>query len=300
MHQLRPARCSPKTVSLWPAKSTVLTPRICCWTGRARAGRATAEVREAAFRAATKVRLWTVFLVNWRAAGRRADEKPLADMLRAVLSGDWGGRAREGGCGKGRRGGGKEERRGVDRASSSKLIPGAPTSQAPRQTQSSDLLDSPNGVGPIFFTSAPSSLALSPLGPTPSTVQDGCRPCVAATVGLGSRLWGVPNGDNGAHLQPACPRPSGEQGGATALACPVWPVCTSCYPPAKSHRPVKAREKSPPARCSRGLPRVAVSVSVLTRYAEVWSRHGPREAQHARSSKVHNAPLMLTRYPCIR
>jgi hypothetical protein len=84
----------------------------------------------------------------------------------------------------------KEERRGVDRASL-EAYTGAPN---PRQTQSSDLLDSPNGVGPIFFASAPSSLALSPLWPVPCTVQDGPRryrqPSVAATVGLGSRAVG--------------------------------------------------------------------------------------------------------------
>lgn len=113
-------------------------------------------------------------------------------------------------------------------------------------------------------------------------------------------VWGGPKRRQRS-TPPACqPTPVWGTGGVTALACPVWPVCTSCYPPAKSHRPVKARQKSPPASCSRGLPRVAVSVPVLTWYAEIWSRHGPREAQHARFSKVHNAPLMLTRYPCIR
>lgn len=221
-------------------------------------------------------------------------------MLTAVLSGDWGGRAREGGCGKGRRGGGKEERRGVDRASSSKLIPGAPTSQGPRQTQSSDLLDSPNGVGPIFFASAPSSLALSPLGPAPSTVQDGCRPCVAATVGLGSRLWGVPNGDNGPHLQPASPRPSGEQGGPLP-----WPVLSGLSALAAIHpRRVIVHSR-------RGRSHLPPVVLVACRVSPFQSqpslgmqRSGPDTGQEKPntpvSAKCTMHRWMLTRYPCIR
>lgn len=106
----------------------------------------------------------------------------------------------------------KEERCGADRASLKEAYTGAPTtSQVPSQTQSSDLLDSPNGVGPIFFTSAPSSLALSPLGLAPSTVQDGYRPCVAATVGPGFPAVGGPKRSQRT--------PVWGTGGATALAC---------------------------------------------------------------------------------
>lgn len=137
----------------------------------------------------------------------------------------------------------KEERRGVDRASL-EAYTGAPAPN-PRQTQSSDLLDSPNGVGPIFFTSAPSSLALSPLGPAgpaPCTVQDGTAGC------------GVPNGANGAQLQPS----------------PVWGtgVSTALASRAAIHREESSstqRQRKvtplPPVPC---LPRVAVSVSILT------------------------------------
>lgn len=80
-----------------------------------------------------------------------------------------------------------------------KLIPGQPT---PDQSQSSDLLDSPNGVGPIFFTSAPSSLALSPLGPC--TMHRAGRYTAKRRCDGGARVpgCGVPNGANGALLQP--------------------------------------------------------------------------------------------------
>lgn len=146
---------------------------------------------------------------------------------------------------------------------------GAPTTTeaGPQtQTQSSDLLDSPNGVGPIFFASAPSSLALSPLGLAPSTVQDGCRPCVAATVGPGFPAvgGGGPNGANGALLQPT----------------PVWGTRGVTTHPRKSHRPVKAREKTTPVSClgTSGRPRVAVSVPVLTWYADIWFRHSQEDS----------------------
>lgn len=163
------------------------------------------------------------------------------------------------------------------------------------QTQSSDLLDSPNGVGPIFFASAPSSLALSLLGLAPSTVQDGCRPCVAATVGArvpGCGGEGGPNGANGALLQPT----------------PVWGTGGVTTHPRKSHRPVKARAKTTPVSClgTSGRPRVAVSVPVLTWYADIWFRHGqedsipPFQKSGKEQAERNNAPWMLTRYPCVK
>lgn len=60
----------PKTVSLVPAKSTVLMPRVCWnWVETAALG---AAVREAALMAETKVRFWTGATANCLAALRRA------------------------------------------------------------------------------------------------------------------------------------------------------------------------------------------------------------------------------------
>lgn len=56
--QLKPKN-SPQTSSFEPAKSMVLTPRVCCWAGRAARVAATAAGRAAALMAETKVRLWT-------------------------------------------------------------------------------------------------------------------------------------------------------------------------------------------------------------------------------------------------
>lgn len=166
---------------------------------------------------------------------------------------------------------------------------GAPTTQAPDQTQSSDLLDSPNGVGPIFFMSAPSSLALSPLVPAPSTVQHGYRPCVAVTVGPGSRLWGA-NGANGACLQPS---PVWGTGGH----CLGLSGLSSCYPPrrviAQSWR---GKRQLPTVLCR---PRVAVSVSVLTWYAEIWSRHS-QEKPNTLVSSLEKEPAKCTMHRCCR
>ena len=66
---------SPQTCSFEPAKSMVLTPRTCCWAGRAAEVEATAEALTAPA-AATKVRRWTAGEANWRPRGaRRALEK---------------------------------------------------------------------------------------------------------------------------------------------------------------------------------------------------------------------------------
>lgn len=173
---------------------------------------------------------------------------------------------------------------------------GAPTTQAPDQTQSSDLLDSPNGVGPIFFMSAPSSLALSPLGPAPSTVQHGYRPCVAVTVGPGSRLWGA-NGANGARLQPS---PVWGTGGATALACLACLAAIHREESSPSHG--KGKDNSLQYCVGRVSPFQSQSSLGMQRSGPDTAKRSPIPSFQAwkRAGKVHNAPLLSTRYPCIK
>lgn len=200
------------------------------------------------------------------------------------MSGDWGGRCWES---KRRRRRSREKRRGVDRASFKSLYRG--NLREPVRPQTNPELRSCSThrmvLDQFFSRQLRARSPYLPWGLAPGTqhrAATGGRPCVAATVGPGSRLWGEgPNGANGALLQPTL-----------SLARWVWGTGVPTALASSSQGERKKRHL-----LSTLVGRVSPFQSLLTIYANIWSRHSqekpntPVSRLAKRAGKKHNAPF---------
>lgn len=220
------------------------------------------------------------------------------------MSGDWGGRCWES---KRRRRRSREKRRGVDRASFKSLYRG--NLREPVRPQTNPELRSCSThrmvLDQFFSRQLRARSPYLPWGLAPGTqhrAATGDRPCVAATVGPGSRLWGEgPNGANGALLQPtlSLARWVWGTGVATALAC----LAAIHHEESSSSQGERKKRHLLSTLVGRVSPFQSQSLQCMQTSGPDTAKRSPIPpfqdlGKGPGKGTMHR--LMLTRYPCIK